>query len=210
MTRTVNRAGLDLIAEFEGFSPVLYNDPSPAKNCTIGYGYMVHEGPCDGRAEEVTWQAGITEEQGLTLLRDTVQAYADCVERTTYPPLTDNQFAALASLTYNIGQGGYINSIVRAAVNGGADVCAALRHYIYAAGVALPGLIRRREAECVLYMTPEDEMTQEQLERLANVERQVYAARQDLNALANGQDALPSLRGQLRYLWALAGRAWPF
>ncbi len=32
----------------------------------------------------------------------------------------------------------------------------------------------------------------------------------DLADLANGQDALPSLKGQLRYLWALAKKPWPF
>lgn len=32
----------------------------------------------------------------------------------------------------------------------------------------------------------------------------------NLSDLANGQDALPPLKGMLRYLWALAGKPWPF
>lgn len=157
----VSDAGLRFIAQWEGFSPVLYDDPSPARNCTIGYGYMVHEGPCDGRDDEKSWQAGITEEQGLTLLRETVAAYANCVERSVYVPLTEPQFDALSSLTYNIGQGGFINSPVRQAVNAGGDVCAALDHHIYAAGVVLPGLVNRRKAECVLYYQPEQPATED-------------------------------------------------
>ena len=53
-------------------------------------------------------------------------------------------------------------------------------------------------------------MTKDEADRLANVERQVASARGDLNALANAQDALPVQKGQLRYLWALAGKHWPF
>lgn len=54
----------------------------------------------------------------------------------------------------------------------------------------------------------DDAMTPEERERLANVEAQVFTARRDLNALANGADAVH--QGALRYLWTLAGKAWPF
>jgi len=58
--------------------------------------------------------------------------------------------------------------------------------------------------------TEEDPMTEEERQRLANVEAQVFTTRRDLNELANGQDALPPIKNMLRYLWALAGKTWPF
>lgn len=221
MTRTISDAGLQLIASFEGFSPTLYNDPSG--NCTIGYGFLVHLGKCDGSPSEAPWRQGITEAQGRALLADKVQSYADAVARTTRTDLTEHQFDALVSLCYNIGPGGYLNSSVRTAVNARGDVCAELRKYVYGSdGIAYAGLIRRRNAECALYNTPdnpEDEpMTKDELARLENVERQVYGARVDLNALANAQDAVtqhndvqdqaPKL--SLKGLWYIAGKAWPF
>lgn len=213
----VSDAGLALIAAFEGFSGHLYNDPSG--NCTIGYGDLVHMGPCDGRAEEQPYRNGITEAQGRSMLATKVVAYADCVERSTFAVLTQPQFDALTSFTYNVGQGGYINSPVRTAVNSGGDVCAALMLYIHGSdGVVLPGLRRRREAECAMYQSQEDAMTQEELDRLANVERQVLSTRTDLNALANGievvtqhndvQGTTPKL--SLKGLWYIAAKAWPF
>jgi GH24 family phage-related lysozyme (muramidase) len=204
----ISAAGLALIASFEGFSATPYNDP--AGNATVGYGELLHLGPCT--ADELA-QPPITEAEGQARLAVKVQPYGDAVEQNSRT-LNQNEYDALCSFTYNIGISGYIQSSVRAAVNGldGGNVCFTLRQYVHGSdGVIYPGLVRRREAECALFMTPwEDAMTQAELDRLANVEVQVYKTRLDLNALANGQDALPPIKGMLRYLWALASKPWPF
>ena len=93
------------------------------------------------------------------MLRETVKAYAGCVERNTRVPLTQPQFDALTSLTYNIGQGGYVASSVRRVLNRGqyAGVCAELRKYVKGTdGKVYPGLVRRREAECALFNAEEE------------------------------------------------------
>ena len=75
--RTSDR-GLQLIAEFEGLRTQLYNDP--AGHCTVGYGHLVHLGPCSGaHAGEQRFLAGLTPAQALELLRADVVRYEDGV-----------------------------------------------------------------------------------------------------------------------------------
>lgn len=145
----ISDAGLRLIAEFEGFSPIPYHDP--AGHCTVGYGELLHLGPCT--AAELA-RPPITAEEGRQRLRNKVYAYGAVVERLSRP-LLQQEFDALASLAYNIGQGGYERSGVRRAVNHGGDVCGELRKIVTGTnGVVYPGLVRRREAECKMFFGP--------------------------------------------------------
>ena len=147
--------GLRLIAEFEGFSGQLYNDP--VGHCTVGYGFLVHLGNCDGRASEAPYVNGISVAEGIRLLNDKVETYANAVTTFTTVPLNQNQFDAMTSLCYNIGAWGYQDSTVLRELNLGRyqDVCNELRKYVRGTdGVIYPGLVRRREAECVLFNTP--------------------------------------------------------
>lgn len=157
MAMEVSERGIRLIAEFEGFSPTPYNDP--VGHCTVGYGELLHLGPC---TQADMARPPMTPAEGRARLREKVKPYAAAVLANS-PPLTQNQFDALTSLTYNIGQAGYIRSSVRRAVIGGGDVRAALMLYVKGTdGVTYPGLVRRRRAEADLYETPvtqeEDEM----------------------------------------------------
>ena len=153
--------GLALIAKWEGCSLTLYNDPAPARNCTIGYGKKVHDGPCrlDGRGDEAPYANGITQAQAYAMLAQVAQEFADGVVAVTRP-LGPYELAALTSFAYNVGPGapgvsdGYYGSTVRAAVNNGGDVCAALRQYNKANGRVLPGLVARREDECAMFGRP--------------------------------------------------------
>lgn len=154
----ISENGLQLIIEFEGFSGKLYNDPS--ENCTIGYGYLVHMGRCNGALSEAPYRNGISEQQGKDLLHSTVQSYVAAVNNDTKVPLTQNQFDALVSFCYNIGTGGYAQSSVLAALNRGdyTSVCNHLLEYIHGSdGSSLPGLVRRRQAECQLFNSQDEE-----------------------------------------------------
>jgi len=152
-------AGLVLIAEFEGFGAELYNDP--AGHCTIGYGHLLHLGPCDGRTDELPYQDGITTAQGRALLAEDVVRYEGFVELFVSVPLNQSQFDALVSFCYNVGGGGLRDSSVVTVLNQGRydDVCAELRKYVHGVGVdePFPGLVRRREAECRLFGSPEED-----------------------------------------------------
>lgn len=156
----IGQNGLNLIAEFEGFAPYLYNDP--VGHATVGYGYLVHLGnyhvqrgicfKCDKWPRAIERHLWLTREQGAFLLSQTVASYARTVEVTTRRDIKQNPFDSLSSLCYNIGQGGYTGSQVRAVVNRYENPCPALRQIIRGTdGLIYPGLVRRREAECRLY-----------------------------------------------------------
>jgi GH24 family phage-related lysozyme (muramidase) len=151
----ISDAGIRFIADFEGTVLGLYNDA--AGHCTVGIGHLVHLGNCDGRASEAQFRPNITQQQAEALFREDVLRYAAAVNALNVP-LNQNQFDALTSFAYNLGSGIFnispqLTEAIRA--GDGAAVCRELRRYVTAVGSStpLPGLVRRREAECVLYNT---------------------------------------------------------
>jgi lysozyme len=141
----ITQAGLDLIKRFEGFSPTIYI--CPAGYPTIGYGHVVKP------QEREQFAGGITKNQAEDLLRQDVQIAERAVLRLINVPLTDGQFDALVSFTFNLGAGALQRSTLRRKVNRGdhAAVPAELRKWVWAGGRKLEGLVRRREAESRLY-----------------------------------------------------------
>jgi lysozyme len=144
--RHITQAGLDLIKRFEGFSPTIYI--CPAGYPTIGYGHVVKP------HERDKFASGITPEQAEALLRQDVQTAERAVLRLISVPLTDGQFDALVSFTFNLGAGALQRSTLCRKVNRGdhAAVSAEFRKWVWAGGMKLCGLIRRREAERMHYL----------------------------------------------------------
>lgn len=140
----INDAGLDLIKQFEGLELTAYRDSVGV--LTIGYG---HTGP------DVKEGMKITEAQADALLREDVTEAEDAVSRLC-PVTTDNQFSALVSFTFNLGEGNLASSTLRAKHNAGdyAGAQAEFGRWVYAGGVKLNGLVKRRDAEAELYGTP--------------------------------------------------------
>ena len=191
--------GLRLIAEFEGFSSVLYNDP--VGHCTVGFGFLVHLGPCDGRASEDPYKHGITLAAGVRLLNDKVGVYADAVNGYTTVPLNQNQFDAMTSFCYNIGGGGYRDSTVLREINLRRynNVCTELRKYVHGTdGVQYPGLVRRREAECVLFNTPLEEIPVSDVYLNRNIVGRIFT-RAASKALA-GQQLTSAEKDKIKWL----------
>jgi lysozyme len=143
--RKISKTGLDLIKQFEGFSPTVYI--CPAGYPTIGYGHVVKP------QEREQFVGGITPEQAETLLRQDVQTAERAVLRLITVPLTDGQFDALVSFTFNLGAGALQRSTLRRKVNRGdhSAVPAEFRKWVWAGGRKLEGLVRRRDREAKLY-----------------------------------------------------------
>ncbi|MFN7755315.1 MAG: lysozyme [Holosporales bacterium] len=143
--RRVTPAGLALIKQFESFSPTVYI--CPAGYPTIGYGHVVK------LQERERFASGITAEQAEALLRQDVQTAERAVLRLITVPLTDGQFDALVSFTFNLGAGALQRSTLRRKVNRGdnAAVPAEFRKWVWAGGRKLEGLVRRRGGEIVRY-----------------------------------------------------------
>jgi lysozyme len=149
--KAVSPRGLEFIARFEGFSPTLYEDAATPPNATIGFGHVVHPGPPTG-TEPV---ARVTREQALALLEADCAKAAAAVRRLVQRPLTQAQFDALVSFTYNCGEQGLAGSTLLKKLNAGEldAVPAELGRWTHAGpGAPLPGLVRRRRAEAELFV----------------------------------------------------------
>ena len=140
--RHITQDGIDLIKRFEGFSSTVYI--CPAGYPTIGYGHLVRD---HEKFEE------ISQEEAEALLRIDVESAERAVLRLIKVPLTDGQFDALVSFTYNLGSGALQCSTLRRKVNRQAhsEVPGQLIRWVWAGGRKLNGLARRRRAEAISY-----------------------------------------------------------
>jgi lysozyme len=146
----LSQRGADFVARFEGCILRLYNDPT--NNATIGVGHLVHMGPING-TEPREFRSGITREQALELLGQDARAAADAVRRLIKVPLEQHQVDALISFTFNCGEGSLQVSTLRKRLNAGeySAVPHELGRWVFSQGKKLPGLVRRRQAEGMLF-----------------------------------------------------------
>ena len=63
----------DSLKQAEGVSLILYEDKSPARNTTIGFGHLVHRGPINGSESEQQFRNGITLARAEEIYREDVQ-----------------------------------------------------------------------------------------------------------------------------------------
>jgi len=90
------------VAYFEGFLSCPYDDP--AGHATIGYGHLLHYGGVT-KKDKRKWGC-ITEDEGLDLLRDDLQATEDEVmERIDGATVSPSMITALTSFAFNLGAG---------------------------------------------------------------------------------------------------------
>ena len=101
----ISAKGLDLIKKFEGLELESYL--CPADVWTIGYGST--KGVKEGMS--------ITEEEAEALLKKEAQEYCDYVKEYVSVTLTQNQFDALVSWTYNLGPSNLKNSTLLEVLN---------------------------------------------------------------------------------------------
>ena len=140
--RHISPMGLDLIKQFEGFSATTYI--CPAGYPTIGYGHMLRHGELFGV---------ISKTDAVELLCQDVSVAERAVLRLIDVPLGDHQFDALVSFTYNLGSGALQCSTLRRKVNREEhdEVPEQLMRWVWSSGRKLPGLVKRRRAESLLY-----------------------------------------------------------
>jgi lysozyme len=150
MTRLLCQPAIDLIKRCEGFSATAYLCPAGVP--TIGYGHTAGVLRADVGAQR------ITEAMGEGLLRDDLRLAQEAVERLVTVPLTDGEYGALVSFTFNCGAGNLQKSTLLRLLNLGKHQAAGLEFpkWNRGGGRVLPGLVARRKDEQILFFGGHD------------------------------------------------------
>ena len=147
----LSQSGLDFIKSFEGYLTPLPDGSCRAYRCpanvlTIGWGCT------EGVTEGLIWTRAQAEEG----IRREMLKHEATVKRLVTVELNQNQFDALTSFTYNCGGEALASSTLLKKLNAGDQDGAAKAFHLWnkGGGKVLPGLVRRRQRESVLFLTP--------------------------------------------------------
>jgi len=137
----ISKEGIALIKKFEGCELESYQDSVGV--WTIGYGHT--KGVAKGLK--------ITQEEAEAMLDTELEEYEEYVERLVTVGLSQCQFDALVAWTYNLGPTNLKNSTMLTVLNQARyeDVPSEMKRWNKAGGEVLQGLVRRREAEALLF-----------------------------------------------------------
>ena len=144
-SRSISEEGINLIKRFEGFSAQPY--VCPGGYLTIGYGHVIRE------HEKGTLLSFVDREEADLLLINDIKIVETAVNRLISVPLNQHQFDALVSFTFNLGTGALQRSTLRRKVNNEShsEVPEELVKWVKVKNVMNKGLVRRRQAEALLY-----------------------------------------------------------
>jgi lysozyme len=155
----ISKAGIDLIKHFEGVRLKPYK--CPALLWTVGVGHVLyhdeHYLSMDGRRHfplRPEHKRSFTETEVNELLRNDLYRFESGVGRLCGTNLPQCQFDALVSFAFNLGVGALQRSTLKAKLTRG-DIQGAADQFLrfsMAGGKVLPGLLRRRVAERVLFL----------------------------------------------------------
>jgi len=146
---TTSNSGVNFIKQFEGLKLNAYTDPAGV--WTIGYG---HTGG-------VSRGMSISEAQAEQYLRNDLKTAENAVNslmKKNNRYITQNQFDALVSFTFNVGTGwttttSYnIYKYMTTGVHTDQQVKDTFGSWCHAGGVTVPGLVTRRAKEAALYL----------------------------------------------------------
>lgn len=137
----ISQEGIELIKKFEGCELEAYK--CAAGVWTIGYGHTEGVNPNDEMDKEAAEE----------LLALDLVVYEKSVNWIITAPLNQQQFDALVSFTFNLGETNLCNSTLRKVLNEEKydEVPNQIRRWNKAGGKVNEGLIRRREAEALLF-----------------------------------------------------------
>jgi lysozyme len=148
-----SKEGLDLIKRYEGIKRKPYR--CPAGLWTVGVGHLIG----DGLSLPDSWNRTLEAVEIDALLAKDVARFERGVTRYISTRLTQGQFDALVSFSFNLGLGTLQRSTLRQKLNRGDKEGAikSLLKYNKAGGKVLKGLDLRRKAEAVLFLRGNDE-----------------------------------------------------
>lgn len=144
---STSQNGINLISSFEGCELKAYL--CPAKVWTIGFGTTVYP-----NGVKVKKGDSYTLEQAKQFKAHDLKRFEKTVNDLVKVPLTQNQFDALVSLTYNIGTGAFEKSTLLKKLNAGDYQGAADQFTVWnkGGGKVLQGLVNRRAKEKEVFL----------------------------------------------------------
>mgnify|MGYP003645761967 FL=1 len=137
----ISQEGIALIKKFEGCELKAYQDSVGV--WTIGYGHT----------KEVKEGDEINQEHAEFMLTEEMPEYEGYINKMVKVPLKQCQFDALCAWVYNLGPTNLNESTLLKLLNGGEYhlIPSQKKRWNKAGGKTLNGLIRRREAEALLF-----------------------------------------------------------
>ena len=137
----ISAEGLALIKKFEGCRLEAYQDSVSV--WTIGFGHT----------KEVNEGDACTREEAEGMLATELEEYEGYINDLVDVPLLQNQFDALVAWVYNLGPTNLRESTLLRVLNeeNYAQVPSEIKRWNRAGGNVLEGLVRRREAEALLF-----------------------------------------------------------
>lgn len=147
---TINQDTINLIKSYEGLVLQAYPDPATGDEpWTIGYGTTIYPNGVKVKRGDI-----ITKAQAESFLVSDITKFAIKVASLLKKNLTDNQFGAIVSFTYNVGLGNLKISTLLKKVNinpNDTSIANEFPKWNKANGKVMLGLTRRRKAENDLY-----------------------------------------------------------
>jgi len=137
----ISEEGKALIKKFEGCELESYR--CSADVATIGYGHI----------KDVDDGDTCTQEEADQMLAEDLEEFEGYVDKLVTVDLEQNQFDALVAWTFNLGPTNLKSSTLLRVLNEGKHekVPSEMKRWNKASGKTLDGLIRRREAESLLW-----------------------------------------------------------
>jgi len=143
---TVSAAGVTTLVSHEEQVNTVYLDPVKIPTVCVGHTRTV--------SKDMVGKY-FTDEQCEDPLRQDLQVAERAVKRNVTVPITQEQYDSLVSFTFNVGATNFQNSTLLQKLNAG-DCMGAVKEFgrwIYAKGVKLRGLVRRRADEADNFAT---------------------------------------------------------
>ena len=148
--------GLGLLEKWEGFELNLYKDSAGLP--TIGVGHLLTKSELSSgkiviNGVPVQYSGGLTNQQVLDLLSQDVKPAEQAVNNGVKVALNQNQFDALVSFTFNVGNAAFTASTLLKVLNQQQypEVPTQFLRWVRAGGQVVQGLVNRRQNEISLW-----------------------------------------------------------
>jgi len=156
MNLKISSEGLRFLTTCEGYEPKVYKDSAGLP--TIGVGHLLTKSELSSGKikignEIIKYEGGLTHEQIVNLLSQDLRPTMRAVNDYVKVELSQAQFDALCSFTFNVGINAFIGSTLLKELNKRHydSVPVQMRRWNRAGGRVIRGLANRREKEIALW-----------------------------------------------------------